>query len=123
MMLHPAADSEQNPNNSKTRVGTRGGASAAVPTVHQRWRLPHLCCPLVAAAPSHSPTSWKGARSSFAPQSPGPNSVSQFQSRMGPGWDQEGTKRASPNPSSATYQQRGFFIHSCTPSSHDWELQ
>lgn len=32
MMLHPAADSEQNPNNSKTCVGTAGGASAAVPT-------------------------------------------------------------------------------------------
>ena len=137
MMLHPAADSEQNPNNSKTCVGSRGGASGTVPTTvptiipHSAGGCHISAAPLWQQLSSHSPTFWKGAGGSTAPHSQVP-----LPAQDGMLWDQDGTERVSTNHSSATYQPSGFreplpcihssihpFIHSCTPSSHGWTLQ
>lgn len=83
MMLRPAADSEPNPNNSKTHVWAGGGGPhhTPYPSSPLSWRLPHLCCPLVAAA--STPTHSKGTAAASLPQSQVPTPV-QDGAKIGP---------------------------------------
>lgn len=118
-MLHSAADSEQNPNNSNTRVGGEVGIC------HLPCDSPPTFTPVLQAATSllppcgsslHPTVSHLGRVMAAAllhsspSQLPHPNSST--------GWDQDGTKTVSANLSSATYQQRGFihsFLHPFIP--------
>lgn len=102
-MLHPAADSEPNSNNSKTHTWAREqGRCHRYYNSPLRRRLPHLCCPLV--APVYIPPA-KRAKAAALLQFQVPDCST--------GWDQDGTKRSA-NPSSATDQPLPH-IHSFLP--------